>query len=338
MNDHLEFREGRRLRAADLNQESAAHEGDLARHLALAHPANGPDRQLAGNVVSHPTGSPTVCITPTGVDAGVQLSVGDGTGADALRLGAAGGHRASGAVTSDRADVLVKGALRLTSQASPAAGPVPWSVRALDVRGDDGALIARELRIELAAPPGSPPQASRVAIGTVDNGFRPVMTVDGSGGMTVSGKLEVAGSVSQGEIPPDLADPRFAKILADLVARRVLAAATVGTNPMFQLSATVVAASSTPQKTVLRVRLTPNRVLVAWGAALEVVRQGRHQLSLLRVGNNAAPATPITIQRTTTWSPDLSAASPATLQVAVAAFDTQGALAARRVRRGPLSG
>jgi hypothetical protein len=335
MNDHLEFREGRRLRAADLNRESAAHEGDLARHLALAHPARGPDRDLAGNSISHPTGSPAMSIIPTGVEAGVRLSIGDGT--DVLRLGAAGGHRVSGDVTSDGADVVVNGALRLASQASPAAGPAPWSVRALDVRGDDGALIARELRIELAAPPGSPPPASRVAIGTVDSGFSPVMTVDERGDVTVTGDLEVAGSVSQGEIPPDLADPRFAKILADLVARRVVAAATTGVTTMFQLQATVVAATSTPQKTVLRIRLTPIRVLVAWGATLEVVREGSSQIRLLRVGNNAPPGTPIIFQSTTTWSPDLSAASPATLNVAVAAFDTRGTLAARRVMRGPLS-
>jgi hypothetical protein len=335
MNEHLEFREGRRLRVADLNQEAAAHEGDLARHLALAHPAHGPDRDLAGNTVSHPTGSPAMSITSTGVEAGVRMSVGGGT--DALRLGAAGGHRASGAVTGDDADVVVKGALRLASRASPAAGPVPWSVRALDLLGDDGALIARELRIELAAPPGSPPPASRLAIGTVDNGFSPVMTVDGSGGVTVSGPLEVAGSVSQGEIPPDLADPRFAKILADLVARRVVAAATPAPNPMFGLRAAKDAASSTPQKTVLTITLTPSRVLVAWAAALEVLRQGRSQIRLLRVANNTPQAPPITFQSTTTWSPDLSAASPATLNVAVAAFNTQGALAARRVAVGPLS-
>jgi hypothetical protein len=335
MNDHLEFREGRRLRAADLNQEVAAHEGDLARHLALAHPANGPDRHLAGNSISHPTGGPAMSITPTGVDAGVRMSVGGGT--DALGLGAAGGHRASGAVTSDHADMLVKGALRLTSQASPAAGPVPWSVRALDVPGDDGAVIARELRIELAAPPGSPPQASRVAIGTVDNGFTPVMTVDGSGGVTVSGALEVAGSVSQGEIPPDLADPRFAKIVADLVARRVVTAAVTASNSMFQLQATRDAASSTPQKTVLSITLTPIVVLAAWAATLEVLRQGTSQIRLLRVGNNAPQATPMTFKSTTTWLPDLSAASPASLNVAVAAFNTQGAQAARRVEKGPFS-
>jgi hypothetical protein len=333
MNDHLEFREGRRLRAADLNQESAVHEGDLARHLALAHPAKGPDRQLAGNAVSHPAGSPTVSMTPTGVDASVRMSVRGGT--DALRLGAAGGHRASGAVDGD--DVLVNGAVRLVSQASPADGPAPWSVRALDLGGEDGAVIARELRIELAAPPGSPPQASRVAIGTVDNGFSPVMTVDGSGGVTVSGALEVAGSVSQGEIPPDLADPRFAKIVADLVARRVVTAATTATNSLFQLQATRDAASSTPQKTVLSITLTPIVVLAAWAATLEVLRQGTSQIRLLRVGNNAPQATPITFKSTTTWLPDLSAASPASLNVAVAAFNTQGAQAARRVEKGPFS-
>jgi hypothetical protein len=204
-------------------------------------------------------------------------------------------------------------------------------------------LIARGLRIERAAPPGSPPPASRLAIGTVDNAFTPVMTVDGGGGVTVSGPLEVAGSVSQGEIPPDLADPRFARILADLVARRVIAAATPATaagtvnNPMFRLEAARDAASSTPQTTVLTITLTPHRALVAWAATLEVLRQGSSRSRLLRVRNNAPQAPPITFPSTTTWSPDLSAAAPATLHVAAAAFDSQGALAAGRVAVGPLS-
>lgn len=337
MTGRLEFREGRRLRAADLNGETSARDADLDRHLGLAHPAHGTDPGLVGHQITSPSRGPSVSLTPTGPAAGVRVSLGDDN--EALRLGSAGGHHAYGSVTSSRANVVAKHAVRLLSRAAPGTEPVPWSLRALNVLGDDGRLLARELRIELSAPPGSPLQDSRVAVGTVAGGaFSSVMAVDAGGSVTVTGDLEVAGSVSQGQIPPDPQDPRFAGILRDLVARRVVAAAVTAPNPMFHLHASRVAASSNAQKTAFSVTLTPDKILVAWCAALVSLRQGSSQIRLLRVGNNAPQGTDITIQGSITWSPDLSAASPATLAFDVAAFDLQGGMAALRFEVGPLTG
>jgi hypothetical protein len=326
--EHLEFREGRRLSAADLNDEASAREADLRRHLDLAHATHGGRPGLVGNQVSTPSGSTSVSITPTGPATAARIAIRGDT--DALHVGAPGGHHVSGAVTGEGAEVRVEGALRLLSQARPAAGPAPWSIQALDVHGDDGQLLARELRIELSAPSGSSPHDSRVAVGTLHNGsFSPVMIVDAGGNVTVSGDLEVAGSVSQGVITPDPEDPRFVELLTDVVARRIVGTAATTTSPAFLLQAQVVAAGSTPQATALAITLTPTRMLARWGAALEIRRGGTSRFRLLRIGGNATAGQAISIPTTASWSPDLSAASPASLVAAVAAFDTQGRLTAR---------
>ena len=336
MTGHLEFREGRRLRAVDLNGETSARDADLDRHLGIAHPAHGADPGLVGHQIASPSRGPSVSLTPAGPAAGVRVSLGDD--AEALRLGSAGGHHAYGNVTSNRADVVARHALRLLSRTAPGTEPVPWTLRALDGRGDDGRLLVRELRIELSAPPGWPLQDSRVAVGTVAGGtFSPVMLVDAGGNVTVRGDLQVGGSASQGQIPPDPQDPRFAAILRNLVARRVVAAAVTAPNPMFRLHAVRVAAGSNAQTTAFSVTITPDKILVAWCAALVSLRQGSSQIQLLRVGNNSPQGTDITIQGSTTWSPDLSAASPATLAFDVAAFDMQGGMAALRFDVGPLT-
>jgi hypothetical protein len=118
--------------------------------------------------------------------------------------------------------------------------------------------------------------------------------------------------------------------LTDVVARRVVGTAATTTNAAFQLGVQVVAADSTPQATVLAITLTPARVLARWGAALEVRRDGTSRFRLVQIGSNAAAGLAIPIRTTVVWSPALSAAAPASLVVAVAAFDAQGKLTARR--------
>jgi hypothetical protein len=167
------------------------------------------------------------------------------------------------------------------------------------------------------------------------------MTVDAGGTVSVVGDLQVGGSVSEGEIPADLGDPRFVSLLAELVARRVVrAAATPTTRPPFGLEAEVVTGESGPATTTVEISLSvdQDRVLTGWGAALEVRRQDATVATLLRVGNRTTSADEITFRTTRTWTPQLSAASPATLTVAVAAFDTRGTLAAQSVDLGPFTG
>lgn len=331
MTGRVDFREGRRLGASDLNGESAARAADLTGHLAAAHPGGG----LVGASVTHPTGHPSVAVTPQGPAAGTRIAL-HHTGLE-LELGVPGGHHTTGSVVSERRDVRVLGAVRLASRPSLAPS-VPWSVRAVDVH-DDGGLIARELRIELAPPPGSPPQQSRVAVGTVEAGdvFRPLMTVDAAGTVTIEGDLEVAGSVSQGEIPPDPEDPRFVSMLANVLARRIVGASATSVDPTPALS--VSTAGSTPDATSLTIALTPTVSLSRWGAALEIRRGGTTGFRLLGVGGPAAAAQTLTVSALPVpWAPPLSAASPGRIVVAVVGFDAQGVLRTHRTTTSPLTG
>lgn len=337
MTERLDYFEGRRLGAVDLNRESASREADEARHLDLAHPAGAPVARLVGATVRHPTGSPSVGITPQGPAAGVRMALRDAT--SALELGVSGVHHAAGSVTGHRSEVRVSGRLRMVSQPQPGVPSVPWSIRAMDILGVDGGLVGRELRIELSAPPGSRPQESRVAVGNADDeeGFRPVLVVDSAGTVTLEGDLEVAGSVSQGEVQPDPEDPLFVELLADVVARRVVGAATASSNPVLKLNAT--AGDTSVHETTLDISIEPTRALTRWGAALETQRQGTSSFCLIGVGGPVAASVELTIDAAAVpWDPPLSASSPGQLVIAIVAFDAQGALHAQRATTSPLTG
>lgn len=335
MTGHLEFREGRRLRASDLNGESVSREADDLRHLEHAHPS-APEPRLIGTTVTHPRGSPSMALTPGGQTAGVRIALRGA--APALELGVSGAHRAFGPVTGDRSDVRITGPLRVVSQATPATTSMPWSIRALDVRGDDGALVGQELRVELSAPPGSPPQESRVAVGTVDaRGFLSVFAVDAAGTVTIDGDLEVAGSVSQGQIPPDPEDPRFLERLGDVVARRVVGAAL--TSPDTVLALSVTADDSSDDETTLDISITPRLTLNRWGAAMEIQRGGSSSFRLVGVGGPSVAATKVVIETAAVpWDPPLTSASTGRVVVAVVAFDAQGTVHAQRFTTSPLTG
>ncbi|NGO75965.1 hypothetical protein G6045_09805 [Streptomyces sp. YC504] len=330
MSEHLDFREGRRLAAADLNREHAAREADLEQHRRLAHRGRG----LVGGRIAVPGGSPALDFTPDGPVVALRFTLGDE--AEALNLNPSPsshrGHRAD-AVTANGTEVRVTGAVRLVAQTGPSVEPLPWSVRAIEVPGDDGQVLARELRVELAVQPGSPPHGSRVAVGRVeDNTFLPVLVADAAGSVRIVGHVEVAGSVTQGEITPDPEDPRFMALLTDLLASRIVGTATSAPTAGFQLTAQVAPARSTPQRTTLDVTVTPAVTLARWGAALAVERSGTTRFVLVELGRDAAPGVAVRFPAGAEWSPDLTAAAPATLTVAVVAFDLQNRLRAQIVR------
>lgn len=335
MTERADFREGRRLTAGDLNRESATRAADATRHLALAHPPTTPEH-LVGTTVTHPVGSPSVELTPAGPTAGVRFALGGPT--PGVEVGVSGGHRIAGAVTGHRSHVAVAGALRLVSDPDPAEVSVPWSVRAVDVRGDDGLLVGRELRIELEVRAGSSPQDSRVAVGTIEAGsdFRSILVVDAAGNVTVDGDLEVAGSVSQGEIPPDPEDPRFVRHLADVVARRVVGEATTTWG---LLGLAVTADESSENETGLGITIAPSLPLNRWGAALEIQRGGTSIFRLIGIGGSVAAGQPVTIDTDPVlWNPPLSSSSPGRVVVAVVAFSALGTLHGQRRTRGPFTG
>ncbi|MFF0097533.1 hypothetical protein ACFYSF_47725 [Streptomyces canus] len=328
MSGHLDFREGRRLAAADLNQEDAARQADLKRHQNLAHPGDG----LVGGQVAAPDGSPALDVTPDGSSAALRFLLRDEAEALHLSPNPRSGHRTEAATAHDK-EVRVTGAVRLVPLTGPAVGSLPWSVRAIDVRGDDGRLLARELRVELAVQPGSPPHGSRMAVGrVVDDTFLPVLVVDAAGSVRVTGNVEVAGSVTQGEITPDPEDPRFVALLTDLLARRIVGTATSTPTAGFQLAAQVDPARSSPQRTTLGVTVTPAVTLARWGAAMAVERSGTTRFVLLELGRDAAPGVAVRFPAAAEWSPDLTAAAPARLVLAVVAFDLHNRLRAQIVR------
>jgi len=334
VSERAEFREGRRLRADDLNREAASRRADLDDHLALAHPARGADHGLIGAAVTAPAEDTAIELLHIGPSTAVRMAL-PGTG-EALRLAPGeAGHRAAGRVTGRGAPMAAKGALRLVSAAGPAAGPAPWTVRALDQRDDQGRLTGRELRIELEVPAGSSSVDSRVAVGpppgaAVNAPFRPVFVVDAGGAVTIAGDVLVGGVVSQGTVPADPDDPRFVAAVIDLVAQRIVGVATAATTPAFTPTRTRDPAS-TPASTRLIVKLTPHRNLTDWGAALEISRLGERHYQLLAIGSAATAGQPITRTRDLPWDPPLTAATAATVVVAVAALDAQGQMAARRL-------
>ena len=335
MTERVDFREGRRLTAGDLNRELATRAADAARHLALAHPPTTP-AHLVGTTVTHPVGSPSVELTPAGPTAGVRFALGGTT--PAVELGISGEHRIYHAVIGHRSHVAVGRALRLVSDPDPAEVSVPWSVRAVDVRGDDGLLVGRELRIELEVRAGSSPQDSRVAVGTIaaENYFRSILVVDAAGNVTIDGDLEAAGSVSQGEIPPDPEDPRFVQLLADVVARRVVGAATTSWS---LLGLAVTADDSSENATGLDITIDPSFPVTRWGAALEIQRGETSIFRLIGIGGPVTVGQQVTIDTDPVlWDPPLSSSSPGRVVVAVVAYSALGTLHGQRRTRGPFTG
>jgi hypothetical protein len=337
MTGRADFREGRRLDAADLNRESDSREADAARHRAVAH-AGGTAAWpgLVGTAVVHPSGHPSVEVTPDGPAAGTRVELRDDR--PEIELGVRGGHHATGSMTADGDPVVVGGGLRLSSR-PPGQPSVPWSIRALEVLADDGTTAARELRIELAAPPGSPPAESRVAIGTVDGAsFTPGLLVDAAGTVTIDGDLEVAGAVSQGEIPPDPADPRFVEMLSDVVARRVVGAATGTSGAVIGLA--VTPDDTADDETPLDITITPTIALSRWGVAVEARRQGSaSRFILVAIGGPTTAGTQVTVETAAVpWSPPLTAGAPGRVVVAVVAFDAAGSLHGQHVTTAALDG
>jgi hypothetical protein len=347
---HVDFEEGRRLRAADLNAESQAHAAESAAHVSLAHPGRAAAPRLVGESLTHPRGNPALEVVMVGPGAGIRVTVGDPapvyesllgrdeTGASVPRHHVAGKMSAGG--------VAVDRAVRLRSRPIPEPpAAAPWSVRAVDVLDDDGALAGRELRIELSAPPGFPASESRVSVG-VRSGSPPtydeVLIVDADGNVTVEGDLEVAGSVSQGEMPPDTDDPRFAALLTELVARRVVGAAATSGDTVLDLKVTPV--DTVPGQTTLTVSIKPSVAMTRYGAAWQTLRAGSSAYRLIAVGGPVAAAPFAASPRTSIttapveWDPPLSHSSTARIVVVVAGFDAQGALHAQRFESADLEG
>jgi hypothetical protein len=336
MTGRADFREGRRLDAADLNRESDSLEADATGHVAVGHSGGAPAWPgLVGTTVAHPRGHPAIEVVPGGVAAGTRVLLRDA--APELEVGVHGGHHAAGSLTGADDPVVVMGGLRLSSR-PPVEASVPWSIRALDVPDADGTTAARELRIELAAPPGSPPSESRVAIGTVAGDvFTPALVVDAAGTVTIDTDLEVAGSISQGEIPPDPDDPRFVELLADVVARRVVGGATGAAPGVMGL--TVVADDSADDETPLDIKLTPTVAIVRWGMALEVRRGGSSRFLLVAIDGPTAAGTAVMPETSAVpWSPPLTTATPGRVLVAVVGFDAAGTMHGEHVTTAALTG
>jgi hypothetical protein len=153
----------------------------------------------------------------------------------------------------------------------------------------------------------------------------------------VEGDLDVAGSVSQGEIPPDPADPRFVELLADVVARRVVGAATGTSGAVIGLQ--VTADDSADDETPLDIAIKPTRALTHWGVALEVQRQGASRFLLVGIGGPSAANVSVTIETIPVpWSPPLTAATAGRVVVAVVAFDSVGTMHGQRFTTALLTG
>ncbi|MEU8243902.1 hypothetical protein AB0C07_37080 [Actinoplanes missouriensis] len=325
MTERAEFRDGERLRAGDLNRESASRRQDVEDHRGLAHPGPG----LLGASIISAADDTSISQVPAGPFTTVRVDV---PGApEALRL-ASRGHRALGPIQGSGASLRTAAALRLVPGAATPAS-APWTIRALDIRDDDNRRTGRELRVELRVPPGSSPVSSRVAVH-----FRPVanpagpehaITVDAAGTVTISGDLHVRGTLSEGLIPADRADPRFVAAILGAVAERVLGVATATENPSIKLAVTAGAASDA-DRTIVEISSNVDRPFPLWGVAMEIERQGRRTVRMVRVGGEPTQKVPITASPVVPWPVRLTPGTAATITVAVVAFDAPGDLFAQR--------
>ncbi|MEU4560130.1 hypothetical protein AB0F72_17240 [Actinoplanes sp. NPDC023936] len=328
------FQDGDRLRVDDLNQEAASRAADADTHRAVVHPVRGADRGLLGASISSAAEGTSISLVPAGPSSSVRVDLPDVP--DALRL-APGGHRAAGPVQGSGTSLTVHGAVRMTAAAVPPPEPAPWTIRALDHRDDQNRLIGRELRIELEVPAGSSPANSRVAVRVraeadlTEPPPDPRFLVDATGTVTVSGDLTVAGTVSQGLVPADPADPRFVAALVDVLAQRIAGLATQPENAAIKLTVTADPSGSTANSTKLVVGSTVDRVFPHWGVALEIHRESVKSFRLVQIGGHPFAMNPIEATARAEWATPLTPETAATVFVAVVAFDLQGQLFAQRV-------
>ena len=320
MSERADFQEGRRVRVADLNREAAARTADLDTHVDLAHPGTG----LTGADVVAPDDATAAVLIPDEPGRSVRLAT---PGAADTVVLAPAGHRIAGTVTST-APVGVTGVLRLTQAGPPPDEATPWTIRPVEIRDDDHRLVARELRVELAAPEGASLSDNRI---TVRFGDGPVLEVDAGGDVTMAGDLQVAGTVSEGPIPADPTDPRFAAAITDTVAERILAIADRSGTSGLGLSAEATAGSAAAV-TPISAKVHPDRQINNWGAAIDA-RHGGHQNRLLVHIGRVTPSAETTFLTDfpVVWEPPLTAGEPAAIRVAVVAFDFRGELMAQQV-------
>ncbi|WP_433830977.1 hypothetical protein ACQP2E_12285 [Actinoplanes sp. CA-015351] len=329
MTGRADFRDGRRLSAADLNRESTSQADDRDTHLVNAHPGVDDDQGLvAGGIVS-PAEATTISLVPVGPSTSVRAGL-PGV-AEAVRL-APGGHRVTGPVRGTGTPVAATGLIRLSPVAGPEPVAAPWTLRAVEVRDDENRLIARELRVELEAPAGSAPDNSRMA---VTAGAETRFVADAAGNVRIRGDVLVAGTVSQGLIGPDPADPRFVAALTDMVARRLLSIPAGPGNPTLN---TVVkaGAASTNTLTALEITLTPAQRLNHLAVAMEVRREGvTLGIELVKIANSVPAGVEFPLTRSLPWDPPLSTSNLGLVVVEVVAFDAFGQLLLER-RQQPI--
>jgi hypothetical protein len=97
----------------------------------------------------------------------------------------------------------------------------PWSVsRVQPPTPDPGKTPPHELRIENGTPgPKEDPARYRIMVGQADDdgGIVATLRVDADCTVRILGDLEVEGQISEGPVPADPDDPRFAQAVADSV-------------------------------------------------------------------------------------------------------------------------
>ncbi len=327
MTERAEFRDGERLRADDLNREAASRRKDAEDHETIAHPVRGDRQGLLGASIISAAGNTAISSLPAGPISSVRVDVPDAPGA--LRL-APGGIRARGPFQGIRASLIAEEPLRLIAT-TPAPAPAPWTIRALNIRDDENRVIRRELRVELEVPVGSPPSSSRVTLRkrSAAPAADPVFTVDAAGTVTVSGGLDVHGTLSEGPVPADPSDPRFVTAFVRTLVQRILDIAIQPENPSIKLTVTADA-TSTADRTTVRIGSNPDRPYPLWAAVMEINRQNTRAFRIVRIGGEPTQKVPIAVTTVLNWTVQLAPGTAATITVAVVAFDPQGEAFAQR--------
>jgi hypothetical protein len=306
------FTDGRRLYAQDLRDEGATRDTDRIEHLGRSHPDDGAVGRGSAVVAADRSCSLATDVTPAGPV--TTVAIGDEVH---LRLGS-NSRFLRGSLVVSEGGAYIAGSVRL-APSPPRKEPQPFSLVAVKVAPDDGKPGRHELRLGLSDDSAADPTSQRAGVGT--------FAVAADGTSTAGGNIEVAGVLTEGDVPPDPDDPRFLHALDRAVAETILQSPLGG---VLQVNVAVGPLANGGTESQVDVTMSTNtQVPMRWGLAIEAERGADRHALLADVGD-ASLKSPLISTITMRWSPPLSANEAFNVVFAVAAVGIDRSLRCNR--------
>ena len=175
---------------------------------------------LLGRAIRHPTGSASISLhaeDPSRAPA-VRLDIAGDDDA-ALLVGDDGGLHVNGDLIIERGPLVLHEGLAFRGPSPALAAPASdtWRLGVAATTGPDGAPVGPgKLRIDLPDPADDaldPTPALIIGREDESDGFQAILAIAADGTVTVHGDLQVAGAISEGPLPADPREPRFAEAI-----------------------------------------------------------------------------------------------------------------------------